>query len=306
MGFFSSDETTTKTLGNCISCKKTISGEVSVKTGTVKNANDAIILKDGAIICKGCVDAKKLSHSKVSGATKAGLIALYKSNGLVSPDDFTPTKRVCGHGMFESTVCLEVDETRELINIPIIRSGWVNDEYYDNVFPWSKILDFKVIDSGIQILEGVSMLRAAVGGLVFGGVGAIVASLLPSRKLTNKCTELTVKVVIDDLRVNSAFIYLVGDNSSFGVYGIERDDEEWRDVTRELEECLSILTIILKRNQGNLSSEATQAMLTPSNTSGQSSNDVIDSIKKLAELREAGIISQEEFDAKKAELMARI
>ncbi len=305
MGFFSSDETTTKTLGNCMSCKKAITGEVSIKTGAIKEAHDAILLKDGAIICKKCVAGKELSSSQVSEMTRAGLLALYKSKGLVSPDDFTPTKRVCGYGILESNVGLEVDETRELINIPIRRSGWINDDYFDNVFPWSKILDFKVIDNGMQILEGVSLLGAAVGGLAFGGSGAIVGSLLPSRKLTNKCTELTVKVVIDDLRVNSAFLSFVGDDSFLGVSGIGRDDEEWMDVMRRLEECLSILTIILKRNQAN-NMPSTGAQITPSASEQPQQNDAISNIKKLAELKEAGIISQEEFEAKKAELMARI
>ena len=36
------------------------------------------------------------------------------------------------------------------------------------------------------------------------------------------------------------------------------------------------------------------------------SEDVFGAIKKLAELKEMGILSQEEFDAKKAELLAKI
>ena len=64
-------------------------------------------------------------------------------------------------------------------------------------------------------------------------------------------------------------------------------------IEKGVEEVASVLTVIMKRNQSKVQA-------------GGGSENLIDKIKQLAELKDAGIISPEEFEAKKTELMGRL
>lgn len=44
----------------------------------------------------------------------------------------------------------------------------------------------------------------------------------------------------------------------------------------------------------------------PANSAGSASDVVFDQLRKLGQLRDAGVVTNEEFDAKKAELLARL
>jgi len=68
------------------------------------------------------------------------------------------------------------------------------------------------------------------------------------------------------------------------------------------DQCVSILTIILKRNHKK--KHSVQANSAPSNSTNK--DDIIERIKKLAELKELGIVTAEEFENKKSELIARL
>ncbi len=305
MGLFGEDTKKTQ-LGECMSCGKPMYGKVGKESGEIKSTPDAT-LKDGTFMCMECVKSKGFASSyDVSDKTKAELLKLFKKKGFVSPDKFTPTKRVHRLASIISPrsnyMYLEIDEGRELINIPYYDKGIMYDDLCDWVIPWSKILDFKVIDSGSQIMEGASLLGAAVGGALFGGAGAIVGSSLAGRSMSGKCKDLLLKVIIDDLKTNTRYIHFLGKDSEFT--NVDRDSGDYSAGMAKAEECVSLLTIILRRNQEK---KMAAQVSTPSATDTNSGNeDIIGTIKKLAELRDYAIISEEEFEKKKAELMARL
>ena len=300
MGFFG--ESTKKTeVGKCMSCGKAMIGGIGIESGKLIDKPE-ITLKDGTFICKECVLSKDLLDVDVENKTKGELLKFYKDKGLVSPDYFTPTKRVkyavnMSFSPRKHLVYMEIDENKELINIPIFDKGIMFDDLRDWVIPWSKILDFKIIDNGKQVMEGNSILGAAVGGVFFGGAGAIVGSALPSRSISNTCTELTLKIIIDDMKVNTRYINFIGSNSE--ITDAYRGSGNYTQALCRLEECISILTIILRRRQ--------EKMIASQQPHAQSSKDeIIDAIKKIAELKEAGILTEDEFEKKKKEFMDRL
>ena len=305
MGLFGED-TKECQVGLCMSCGKPMIGKVGVETGKLKK-KPSVTLKDGTFICEECVLSKDLMTSDVEDKTKEELIKYFEKKSLISPDEFTPTKRVhlavnMGISPRKNLVYMEIDEEKELINIPLFKRGIWSDDLYDWVIPWSKILDFKVIEDGTQVMEGNSILGAAVGGVLFGGAGAIVGSALGSHSISGDCKDLTLKIIIDDMDVNTRYINFIGSNSE--ITEAPRGSGKYADAAARLEECVSLLTIILKRRQEQKIS-AMQAQQIPAQAPPMQ-EDIIGNIKKLSELKEAGIITADEFEKKKKELMDRL
>ncbi len=64
-------------------------------------------------------------------------------------------------------------------------------------FEYSKLIDFNLFEDGEQQIQGRG-IASAIGGLAFGTAGAIVGSS-GGRNIKNICTELVIKIHINDL-----------------------------------------------------------------------------------------------------------
>ena len=304
MGFF--DTTVKKELGKCIYCGAPMIGKVREKDGKITSAPDASTRDNQTFMCPTCYKSKDLVEGDISlKENKEELLVFLKKKHLVSPEEFTPTKRV--HRMASlisprsNLVYMELDEERELINIPVFDQGIMFDDLCDRIYKFTDILDFKIIDNGSSVMEGSSLIGAAVGGALFGGAGAIVGSTLSSRKSVGKCSQLSVKIIINDIHESTRYLNILGDNSEF-TDSYSRESATYGSAMKIAEQCISILTIILKRNH-ELSSPQ------PANTSNSGDagkEDIIENIKKLSELKEMGILTEAEFESKKKELMDRL
>lgn len=326
MGFFSSS-TEEREVGTCISCGKVMIGKFDKKTGELKKKPE-VMLEDGTLLCAECIKSKDLITNEVENKkTLEAVKSFYASKNLVAPDEFFVSQRVHREGHFISPrkelVYLELDEKHELINIPVFDQGIMFDDLMDRIYPFSDILDFKVVEDGSQIMEGNSFLGGAAGGVigavvggeVLGGFGALFGTALGDHRMKGKCKELQIKIVVNDVQENTRYIDLIGRNSEYK--DVDRDGPDYKDAMEKAEECLSLLTIILKRNaqkrqqQGadslkNAVAEAVAQAVPQKAAEEDEASKIIANIKKLAELKDAGILSEEEFAAKKKELMARL
>lgn len=229
-----------------------------------------------------------------------------KKKNCVSPDEFTATKRILRvvgvTNVYSGKIpYLEVDEERNLINIPEYRLGGIfgKQKYSDRVIPYSAIVNFKLVDDGKEEgSEGSALADTAgatadllSGDFISAAFGALSAS---SSSKVKKCKELSMKIVLDDMNDNTRYIHFIGNDC--GVPALEKKDYLFKDILKKgIEPVASVLTVIMKRNrvkeqQGNFGG----------------SEDVVGKIKQLAELKDMGIISAEEFESKKAELMKRL
>ena len=296
MGFFT--KTIEREVGNCMYCGKPMIAEFKEKDGSLYN-NPDFTLKDDTYICEECFYAKSFDSSDFKSKwTKADMLQKFKEKGIVSPDDFTPTKRVYRVAAEKYTSrlpYLEYDESRNLINIPEIDWGIFGTKYSDFVIPCSAIVGFQVVADGES---GGSVMAETAGATLDLFNGDFISAALGALSASNakKCKELSMKIILDDMNANTRYIRFIGNDS--GVPAIERSSGLYKDIINHgVEEVASVLTVIMKRNQV----KAQQAQV-----QGTGSENTIDKIKQLAELKEAGIISPEEFESKKAELMARL
>ena len=298
MGFFT--KTTEAELGKCMSCGKPMIGEIREKDGSVYSKPD-YALSDGTFICEECFHAKTFNSSDFKEKwTKADLLQKFKEKNLVSPDEFTPSKRILRvvgalNRLSNKVPYLETDEERNLINLPNYRMGGLfsSDKYEDFVIPYSKIVDFKLIDDGKEEGSVLAETAGATSDLLNGDfISAALGALSASN--AKKCKELSVKIILDDMNDNTRYINFIGNDC--GVPALERKDSLFKEIIKKgVEEVASVLTIVIKRN-----------LVKEQQNNFGGTEDVVGKIKQLAELKDMGIISAEEFESKKAELMKRL
>ena len=148
---------------------------------------------------------------------------------------------------------------------------------YTKIYDFSDILDYSLIENNKTITTGgVSIGKAVVGGVLFGGVGAVIGGTSGAKTSVTGCTARSIKITLNNLKQPCVYIVLYLNGKT-----IHKANSE---------EILSALDIITKAPDRNVQ-----------NT--QSVNSTTDEIKKYKELLDIGAITQEEFDKKKAELL---
>lgn len=159
---------------------------------------------------------------------------------------------------------------------------------FKTIHAYDEVLGVELIEDGTTVTSG-GLGRAAVGGLAFGGVGAIVGGSTGKKKAKNLCTELRVKITMRDPGNPVEYIDFI---AGFGAE-YKKDGFLYKSLAKQAQECMSLFQIILDENER--SAPAVEAA--PQNGSAA------DEIKKFKELLDLGAITQEEFDAKKKQLL---
>ena len=291
MGFFDAFKTEKVIIGNCLYCDFPIAQTTNKSNGAMIQ-KPQYLLTDGKCICSHCLKQKGIPTKNIEDKSSSDIISIMSENGMAIPSQFKPTNRVMW-GV--SVPYIEIDEPRQLINIPEFEFNvFSSNKYVEHIYSFSSLIDFELIDSGQKLMEGSSLLGAAVGGLAFGGAGAIVGSSFGNKKIKDKCTGLTIKVIFDDINNSDTYINLIPISEE-----IDRSSSKYKEYYSSAQKCLSILTVILNKNHKQLS---------PGNnpTISVDENDVLDSIRKLGTLKDEGLITLEEFNIKKKDLLSRL
>ena len=251
-------------------------------------------LADSNYICKTCVAEKGIDLINKDSAgkhlnTTEDVLEQIKKNGLAMPDQFKPTKRVPDN---DRTSCsyLEIDEPRRLFNLPYVVGRFLaKNEAHERIHPFENLVDFQLIDDGTEIIDGNSIVGAALGALTFGGAGGIIGSGLRDKKVTKECNKLEIKVVLNDISTPVEYINLID-------FPVERSEPLFDSMYTNAQECLSLLAIILKQNQE-------QAKKQIPASAADNTDAIVEQIRKYKSLLDDGIITQDEFNAKKKQLL---
>lgn len=138
------------------------------------------------------------------------------------------------------------------------------------------------------VAQGVSKAVPLIGGVTSGGINFFVMKSMANR-------------------LQSAF-----DSAMFGYTeeDLEKDLIEIENLSVEESdsptEKTDIKTVVIKGGQKAKNSIVGYLSKNKSDAAESQTEDVFETIKKLSEVKEKGLITQEEFNAKKAELLARI
>lgn len=235
--------------------------------------NGKVMIADGAV-CNDCwnktgigSDMDALLSAKQYSAKEINLRVNAKSQIKYVERDFHPTKKIAN--------IIAFDDNSNMVFVYTYKGFKKNTDY----FKYSDIVSFDLLEDGENISKG-GLGRAVAGGLLFGGVGAIVGGVTGSKKTKNVCNSLQIKVTLRNSyqqTVYIPFIQMSTKTSSF----------EYKTAYKNAQETLSALQLACE----NISA-------TP-----QSNTSNTDDIREYKKLLDEGIITQEEFNAKKKQLL---
>lgn len=226
--------------------------------------------------------------------------------------DFHATKRLkdeYGPGSIFLYGCkqngLLIDEARHKI---AVLKGAQNIKIYG----YKDILEVELIEDGTSIVKTSSASaagRAIVGGVLFGGAGAIVGGLTSEKKRDDLVKEVTLKILLNDTN-NPIFTF-----TFFKNYEVNRDDPEYKLAIEKARKWHAYIKIAIERAEENdtqkMSSsvehtreESISTQVQKTDEQKVSSNySVADEIIKLKSLKEDGLLSEEEFIVQKNKLL---
>lgn len=210
------------------------------------------------------------------------------NNNLITErliQNFTTSNHSC---FIDSTGgnCIAVDIENRKIIIINIAGGSITCKEID----FSSIISVELINSGTTIFQKSitgTVGRALVGGVLAGGVGAIVGGTTGAVAKEDKCTSLVTKLMIRDISnpIHEIYWYRSFEGQSNIEYFAEyKSAQKAKDI---------ISTIIDK-----VESEAKVTAIDNSKSSA-------DEIMKLHKLKEIGAITAEEFEQEKHNLLGR-
>lgn len=280
MGFFS---TSNEVIGKCFVCNQDVTKVRA--TGAYGH-----LLSDNSCICEICRTQKQLDIKKDS--TKDKFLQQISENGFILPSEFIPTKRIKTLGFLLGTSVelpesfLEIDEQRKLMNMPEKKTAFLSkDKRIERIRKFIDLIDFELLNNGNKLIDGHSLLGSAVGGIAFGGVGAIVGAAIPKKSIKDVCNNLSIKVVFNDMQNPIEYINII-------TSATKTNSKEYTESFKSAQECLSILAVILKQNQEQSIIANSQPQLSAA-----------DEIKKFKELLDMGAITEDEFITKKKQLL---
>lgn len=153
------------------------------------------------------------------------------------------------------------------------------------VFPYEAITGFDLLQNGVAITKG-GLGRAIVGGLLFGGVGAIVGGVTGTKTTNQRITEYRIRITLNHPTIKERMIYILPKGGT-----VKATASAFLKYTDEAKKILTILDSIV--NESKPASNEQPALQT----------SAADEIMKFKQLMDNGIISTEEFEAKKKQLL---
>ena len=190
-----------------------------------------------------------------------------------------------------------VDETRQetaCFSFPLI--------FFDETSRKTRIFKFEDILSCEILKDGETTYKkstsrtvggALLGGVLLGGAGAIVGGLSGNTKKNVKIKSLELKIVVRDLQDPNWIIPFYKEDSALLLTNATKEVNKWKD----------IFSIIIDRvDKSEKDKEDTKMIV--QNSPIMSSGDIYEQLQKMADLKDKGILTEEEFIVQKAKILA--
>ena len=244
--------------------------------------NGKVQVKDKEYFCNSCWEKAGFNTwgdlmDKPQMYTSKDILEMIKGHKAhdFSIKDFVVTSDICPSAKFN-------DDTRQMIlanHVFVYVTADPQRKRPENytLFSYDQIVSFELLENGESVASG-GIGRAALGGVLFGGVGAVVGA--STRSYKSVCEELKIKVTVKDYKDSAFYIPLIAVQAS-------KTSSVYKERMKMAQNILSKLQLI-----------------TSADTHRKSvSTDKFEEIKKYKILLDEGIISQEEFECKKKELL---
>jgi hypothetical protein len=210
---------------------------------------------------------------------------------LASLDDFTPSQKIMGN---DGNSGIAVDEGRKKVCLIKQNMGTIGLD----VLTYRDILSSEVFEDGVTITKtarGSQIGGALIGGLALGGVGAIIGGLSGKRTSSDKVTRIDLRITVN--RTSNPIHDINFMNVEHKKNGII-----YNAAIGQARHWHGLLAVLIKRADSE--DIAKEGELVEVKTNLLPKGSVADELVKLSELQKQGLLTDEEFKAQKAKLLA--
>ncbi len=231
-------------------------------------------------IYDGCVCHRCLRKAKIKNFDNAASFTQIAINKMLQRrisliESFKTTKKI---GKY-----LQIDEINQGVKIA--------DEFfeYENLFDCELLEDEKAVS-----VEKLGIGEAAVGGVLFGRAGAFLGALVGSEITLGACSSLKIRLTLKDTYVDTVCIPFIQEKTS-------KRSAEYKALKEKAESCYTALKVIVERN--NYSKENSKIDMNVDVDMKSSTVSIVTELRQYKELLDEGVLTQEEFEAKKKQLL---
>lgn len=159
------------------------------------------------------------------------------------------------------------------------------------IFSFDEIADYDLLENNNSVSSG-GIGRAIVGGVAFGGIGAVVGGLTGKKKSKATCDMLVLQISTSNILFPSLMINYINKE-------VKKSDKKYINALNDAQKTIAGLNSAIQlANNDKVQKVSVENFEQLSNE-----KNPYNELKQLKELLDMGIITQEEFDKKKLELL---
>jgi len=209
-------------------------------------------------------------------------------------ENFTISRKIEGFGGFYIFTIDEINEKIALVT-----------ESVNHVVSFSDIIGVELIEDGNTVSKKSTTRTiggAIVGGVLAGGVGTIVGGLSGNSTQKNKVSSLFVKILLRSLDKPSLLITCFDSRTMTTEHkaSIETDGKLesyiYKIGKKNADDIKDLVSVIIDRIDNKTEDKPVTVETKPSNS-------IADELLKLNELKEKGILTEEEFTLQKNKIL---
>lgn len=202
-----------------------------------------------------------------------------------------------------NTRCIAADETHKRFLLKAARGNSYS------VYDYADLIDFSLSQDGSTLITGNSG-DALLGSLFMGTAGAVIGAAGP-REIREICSKMYIEIVLNDIQNPRVVLTLIETE-------MPKSSPDYKYITERAKEMIALLQLIrnntpdpVKQERRAISVEADEAQIISENTieftrpktSTPSFDSSVEQVRAYKALLDEGLISQEEYDAKRKELL---
>ena len=156
---------------------------------------------------------------------------------------------------------------------------------YPQIMDYNDLLNFEIVEDGESVVQGRSG-SILVGGVLFGGIGAL-AGASRSKKISDTCTNLSIKLIVNDVK-NPLISFPLIEGT------VEKSSDYYKSSYRNANEFEAILQIIL----ANANNEKQLY-----DFEHEEKDSIKQQLQELKEMLDDGLITQDDYEQKKKQIL---